>query len=93
MALSLKAKKRFEAAMARRQEATEITTAIDSLHAVAPAASIAAIGAMAGVAKIDVADAGPMDVATAAGVDTRLATLQAKIDSILVALKAAGLMS
>jgi hypothetical protein len=93
MALSTKAKKRFEASMARRAEAQEITTAIDALHAVAPAATIAALGALGAVAKVDVADAGPMDVATAAGVDTRLATLQAKIDAILVSLKAAGLMS
>ena len=92
MALSAKAKKRIEVALARRQEANEVIAAIDS-NGSGPAAAVAALGALAAVASIDVADAGPVNVATAAGVNTRLATLQAKIDAVIAALKAAGMMS
>jgi 2-keto-3-deoxy-L-rhamnonate aldolase RhmA len=88
MALSDKARKRFEVAMARRQEAEEILDKIES-----QAASVAAVGALASVASVDVANAGPVQVATQAGVNARLLTLQAKIDEVIAALKAAGLMA
>lgn len=91
MALSAKAKARFEKAMAKRSEATEIINAIEA-GSNPKAAAIAALGVLATVAAIDVADAGPANVATQAGVDARIATLQAKIDAVIAALKAAGLM-
>lgn len=92
MALSQKAKKRFEAAMAKRAEAQEIIAAIEA-GGNPQAASVAALGALAAVGAVDVADAGPADVALAADVDARVGSLQGKIDAVIAALKAAGLMA
>ena len=92
MALSAKAKRRLEVAMARRAEANEVIAAIES-GSNPQAASVAALGALAAVGVIDVADAGPADVAVAADVDNRIGAVQAKIDAVIAALKAAGLMA
>lgn len=93
MALSAKAKKRLEVAMARRAEANEVIGAIDAPGSLNVAASVAALGALAAVGAVDVADAGPADVALSADVDARVASLQAKIDAVIAALKAANLMA
>lgn len=92
MALSSKAKKRFEVAMARRAEANEIIGAIEVPGSTNVAGAVAALGVLADVGAVDVADAGPADVALAADVDSRIADLQAKIDEVIAALKAADLM-
>jgi 2-keto-3-deoxy-L-rhamnonate aldolase RhmA len=92
MALSQKAKKRFEASMAKRAEAQEILAAIEA-GGNPQAAAVAALGVLAAVGAVDVADAGPADVALAGDVDARIASLQAKIDAVIAALKAAGLMA
>ncbi len=103
MALSDKAKKRFIAAMAKRTEAQEILTAIDALHAVSPAAHVAALGATvnlpaaAGTYAIPAEPTGAEVDATVnslrTAVETRLDNVEAKVDSVITALIAAGLMS
>jgi hypothetical protein len=92
MALSSKAKKRIEVALARRAEANEVIAAIES-GANPQAASVPVLGTLAAVGAVDVADVGPANVALSADVDARIASLQAKIDAIISALKAAGLMA
>lgn len=88
MALSTKAKKRLEVAMARRTEALEVIAAIDA-GANAKAASVAAIGTTTNlVAPAVIADAAPL-----VGTENRLDAIEAKVDAILAALKAAGLMN
>ena len=49
--------------------------------------NVDALGALAVVGVVDVADAGPADVALAADVDARILALQAKIDELIAALK------
>jgi len=91
MSLSKETKAVLNIAIPDTPALNEIVNAINA-GANPKAAAIAALGVLATVASIDVADAGPADVATKAGVDARIATLQAKIDAIIAALKAAGLM-
>lgn len=78
MALSTKARKRLEVAMARRAEAKEIADAIDSSsHPVA--ATVAAV-----------ATANATDLATSEALANQLKTT---VNAILTSLKAAGLMA
>jgi len=88
MALSTKAMKRLEVAMARRAEANEVIAAIES-GANTPAATVAAITSsnLVGV------DGTGSNAAPLAGTATRLDAIEAKINAILTALKNAGLMS
>lgn len=65
MALSTKAKARFEKAMAKRAEAKEITDAIDALHAVAAAATVAALaGTMTGTTTGTMSDVAAIALST-----------------------------
>jgi len=87
MALSDKAKRRLEVAMARRQEAQEVIAAIES-GANTPAAAVANITStnLVGV------DGTGSNAAPLAGTETRLDAIESKINAILAALRAAGLM-
>jgi hypothetical protein len=78
MALSTKARKRLEVAMARRAEAKEVADAIDA-GGNSPAATVAAI-----------TTANATDLPTAQALANQLKTT---VNDILTALKAAGLMS
>ena len=89
MALSDKAKKRFEVAMARRQEAVEILDQIDASAALSQAASVAAFGATANLA----APAALGDACDRATAESRLDAIESKINAVIAALKAAGLMA
>ncbi len=100
MALSAKARKRIEVALARRAEALEVIAAIDS-NGSGPAASVAAIGA---TSNLPTAALSTSDTYTDAAVngainalgsaaESRLDVLEAKVDAIIAALKAAGMMS
>lgn len=89
MALSAKAKKRLEVAMARRAEANEVIAAIEA-GANAKAASVAAIGATSNLVGVDGTGS---NAAPLAGTEARLDAIEAKVDAILSALKAAGLMA
>lgn len=88
MALSAKAKKRLEVAMARRAEAQEVISAIESAS-VTPAAAVADISSsnLVGV------DGTGSNAAPLAGTETRLDAIESKINAILAALRAAGLMA
>lgn len=88
MALSTKAKKRFEVAMARRAEADEILSAIDAAGG-SQAAAVADISSsnLVGV------DGTGSNAAPLAGTETRLDAIETKINAILAALRAAGLMA
>ena len=88
MALSLKARKRLEVAMARRVEAKEIADAIDT-GGNAVAATVAAITSinLVGV------DGTGSNAAPLVGTETRLDALEVKVNAILTSLKAAGLMA
>jgi len=89
MALSDKAKKRFEVAMARRQEAVEILDQIDASAALSQAAAVAEIGVTANlVAPVLLTAAAPL-----AGTESRLDAVEAKVDELIQALVAAGLMA
>lgn len=84
MALSKDAKYRFEVAIADRRAAKEILDAVQ-----AQAASVAAITS----ANLTGVDGTGNNAAPLAGTETRLDAIEAKINAILVALKAAGLMA
>ena len=90
MALSTKAKKRFEAAMAKRAEAQEITKAIDALHAVAAASHVAPLGTTSNLVGVDGTGS---NAAPLVGTEARLDAIEAKIDAVIAALIAAGLMA
>ena len=107
MALSTKARKRLEVAMARRAEAKEIADAIDVGFNATPAAAVAALGTTVNIPTVSVTlstsntysdaavktaiDAGANAVRTAA--ESRLDAIEAKVDALIAALKAAGLMN
>lgn len=85
MALSAKAKKRLEVAMARRAEAQEIISAIEA-GGNPQAAAVADAGTIAGTY------ATPAEP-TGAEVDATVQVLADKVDELLAALRAAGLMA
>jgi ABC-type hemin transport system substrate-binding protein len=89
MALSTKAKKRLEVAMAHRADAQEITTAIDVGFNATPAATVAALGATSNLVGVDGTGS---NAAPLAGTEARLDAVEAKVDALIAALKAAGLM-
>lgn len=88
MALSAKAKKRLEVAMARRAEAQEIISAIEA-GGNPQAAAVADISSsnLVGV------DGTGSNAAPLAGTESRLDAIESKINAILAALRAAGLMA
>lgn len=91
MALSKAARKRLEVAMARRAEAQEVADAIDA-GGNAQAAAIAALGAQSAVGTTD-GSGGAGDAALASDVDDKVEAIQQKLDAVIAALKAAGLMA
>lgn len=89
MALSTKARKRLEAALARRAEATEIANAIDSMPAT-PVAAIAALGTTTDLVGVNGTGS---NAAPLVGTEARLDAIEAKIDALIAAMKAAGVMA
>lgn len=89
MALSAKTKKRIEVALARRAEANELIAAVEA-GANAKAASVAAIGTTTNLTGVDGTGNNAADLATT---EARLDAIESKINAILAALKAAGLMA
>ncbi len=88
MALSAKTKKRIEVALARRAEANELIAAIEA-GSNPQAAAVADITStnLTGV------DGTGSNAAPLAGTETRLDAIESKINAILAALRAAGLMA
>jgi transketolase len=88
MALSTKAKKRLEVAMARRAEAQEVINAIE-------AAGNSAAAAVADISSSNLVgvDGVGSNAAPLAGTESRLDAIESKINAILAALRAAGLMA
>lgn len=84
MALSAKAKKRLEVAMARRAEANEVIAAIEA-GSNTPAAAVADAGTIAGTYAIPAEPTG-------AEVDATVQVVADKVDEILAAMRAAGMM-
>lgn len=89
MALSAKAKRRLEVAMARRVEAQEVIAAIES-GSNPQAAAIAAIGVTSNLVGVDGTGS---NAAPLVGTESRLDTIEAKVDAVIAALKTAGLMA
>jgi len=90
MSLSEKAKEVLIVAVANKKVGEEIAAAIDS-GANAQAASVAAITSVNLVGTDG--SAGPGDAAPLAGTETRLDAIESKINAVIAALKAAGLMA
>jgi uncharacterized protein YqgV (UPF0045/DUF77 family) len=103
MSLSVDAKKRLVIATTSDQVGAEIAAAIDALHAVTAAATVAAMGTTtnlpaSNLVAVDAANPTKAEVDT--GIDTlktaaeaRLDAIEAKIDAILASIKAASLMA
>lgn len=89
MALSAKAKKRIEVALARRAEANEVIAAIES-GSNPQAAAVAALGATSNLVGVDGTGS---NAAPLVGTEARLDAIEAKVDALIAALKAAGLMA
>lgn len=102
MALSAKARRRLEVALARRQEAEEIADAIDS-GSNPQADAVAALGTTTDLTTIagtysNAAEPTGAEIDTtvqslADEVEARLDDVEAKVDEVIAALKAAGLMA
>lgn len=90
MALSDKAKKRFIAAMAKRAEALEIIGAIEVPGSTNVAANVAPIGATSNLVGVDGTGS---NAAPLVGTEARLDAIEAKVDALIAALIAAGLMN
>ena len=88
MALSSKARKRLEVAMARRVEAKEVADAIDA-GGNSPAAAVALLGATSNLVGVDGTGS---NAAPLVGTEARLDAIEAKVDAVITALKNAGLM-
>ena len=86
MALSDKAKQYLEYALANQDVADEVVASLDK-----QAETIAALGAPSNLVGTDGAG-GAGDAAPLAGTESRLDALEGKVDALLAALKAAGLM-
>lgn len=84
MALSDKAKQHLEYALANQDVADEVAAALEK-----QAESVAAMGATANLVGVDGTGS---NAAPLAGTEARLDALEAKMDALLAALKAAGLM-
>ena len=89
MALSAEAKRVLEIAMGSRPLASEVSAAIDS-GSNPQAASIAALGVTTDLTGVDGTGSNAADLATT---ESRLDAIEAKIDALISALKAAGLMA
>lgn len=85
MALSAKARRRLEVALARRDVAVEIADAIDS-GSNAQAAAVADAGVIAGTYAIPAEPTG-------AEVDATVQVVADKVDELLASLRAAGILA
>lgn len=88
MALSDKSKQYLEYALANQDVADEVVAALELDR---QAATVAAIGTTANLVGTD-GSGGAGDAAPLVGTESRLDALEAKVDALLVALKAVGLM-
>jgi len=86
MALSDKAKQYLEYSLASQEVADEVVAALELDR---QAASVSPIGATANLVGVDGTGA---NAAPLAGTESRLDTLEGKVDAMIAALKAAGLM-
>ena len=89
MALSLKARAVIISGLANRAVGKEVADAID-LGGNVQAASVAAIGATTALVGVDGVG---NNAAPLAGTEARLDVVEGKIDAVIAALKAAGLMA
>lgn len=89
MALTAKQKKRIEAAIGHRTDAAAISAAIDS-NGSGPAAAIAALGTTTALTGVDGTGS---NAAPLVGTEARLDAIEAKIDAVIAAMKAAGTMA
>jgi len=89
MALSKKTKEILTVAMADKKSAAEIAEAIDA-GGNAQAAAVAALGATAALVGVDGTGS---NAAPLVGTEARLDAIEAKVDAVIAALKAAGLMA
>lgn len=86
MALSDKSKLYLKYAIPSQEAADEVVASLDK-----QAESVAAIGATANLVGTD-GSGGAGDAAPLAATESRLDALEAKVDAVLAALKAAGMM-
>jgi hypothetical protein len=88
MSLSAYSKKHLTAGLASKRAATEVESLLNGLPPGAPVAHVAAVGALPAVG-------GAVDptAALVVDVDARILSLQAKVDELLAAMVAAGVMS
>lgn len=86
MALSDKAKQYLEYALTSQEVADEVVTSLDK-----QAEAVAAIGATVNLVGTDGAGAAG-DAAPLVGTENRLDAIEAKVDALIAALKAAGMM-
>lgn len=91
MALSERAKEALRRAVTDDESADELQVAIDS-GSNPQAAAVAALGATVNVGTTD-GSGGAGDAALAVDTESRLDTIEAKVDAVIAALKAAGLMA
>ena len=89
MALSKKTKEILTVAMADKKSAAELAAAVDAAGN-AQAAAVAALGATANLVGVDGTGS---NAAPLAGTEARLDAIEVKVDAVIAALKAAGLMA
>ena len=89
MALSTKAKKRLEVAMARRVEALEVIAAIEG-GSNPQGAAVANLGATSNLVGVDGTGS---NAAPLVGTEARLDAIEAKLDALLTSLRAAGIIA
>ncbi|NJO48113.1 MAG: hypothetical protein HC840_00190 [Leptolyngbyaceae cyanobacterium RM2_2_4] len=89
MALSDKTKEIMIVALANKAAGQELAAAVDA-GGNAQAASVAAIGATTDLVGVDGTGS---NAAPLAGTESRLDAIEAKVDAVIAALKAAGLMA
>lgn len=90
MALSKRSKDILTVALADKKASAELAAAVAAIQIAAPAASVAAIGTTANLVGVDGTGS---NAAPLAGTESRLDAIEAKVDAVIAALKAAGLMS
>lgn len=91
MALSKRAQDALERAVTDQSSADELKAAINA-GANPQAAAVTAIGTTSDIGTTD-GSGGAGDAALAADVESRMDAVEAKIDAVIAALKAAGLMA
>lgn len=89
MALSKKTKEVLVVAMADKKAATELAAAVDA-SGNAQAAAVAPLGVTTDLVGVDGTGS---NAAPLVGTEARLDAIEAKVDAVIAALKAAGLMA